>query len=73
MSVNGEGVPSIADDAVAQHGPIIFSVQVYADGTVRWRSPQTGDPMTDEILKRGWLDKVREIATAPPTRSPLAI
>jgi hypothetical protein len=70
---NGEATPSIANDAVDQHGPIIFSVVVYADGTVRWRSPQSGDPMTDEIIKRGWLDKVREIATAPPIRSPLAI
>jgi hypothetical protein len=70
---NGEGVPSIANDAVAAHGPVIFSVVVHADGTVRWTSPKTGDPMTDEILKRGWLDKVREIATVPPRPSPLAI
>lgn len=68
---NGEARPSLANDAVVQHGPIIFSVIVHADGTVRWTSPKTGDPMTDEILRRGWLDKVREIATAPP--SPLAI
>lgn len=66
-----DGAPSIANESAK--GPVIFAVQVYASGAVTWQAPKTGDPMMDEIILRGWLDKVREIALTPPSRSPLAI
>lgn len=54
-------------------GPVILGLWVHADGTIRWRMPRTGDPQTDEILARGWLDKLREVVLTPPQKSPLAL
>ncbi|MCI0371224.1 MAG: hypothetical protein L0214_07545 [candidate division NC10 bacterium] len=56
-----------------EHGPVLIGLWVHADGTIRWRTPKTGDPQTDEILARGWLDKLREVVLATPPKSPLAL
>lgn len=39
---------------------VIFKIVVKSDGTMEWKTPRTGDPLMDEILARGWIDKARE-------------
>lgn len=50
---------------------VVFRIVVMRDGSMSWKTPRSGDPMTDEILARGWLDKVRETILlammAPPS------
>lgn len=40
---------------------VAFRIVVYTDGTMDWKTPQTGDPLTNELLARGWMDKVRDV------------
>ncbi len=39
---------------------VLFRVLFTADGVLEWESVRTGDPQTDEILLRGYFDKIRE-------------
>lgn len=58
-------------DAAAEE-KVVFRIVIYADGTMDWKTPRTEDPLTNEILARGWLDKVRDTLLAamsqPPSR-----
>lgn len=58
MSVGDERKPLSGADIAAP--PITFQVTVYGTGQLNWKSPKTGDPAIDEMLLRGWLDKIRE-------------
>lgn len=40
--------------------PVVFSVTVYEDGQLEYTCQTLGNPAVDEIILRGWLDKVRE-------------
>lgn len=44
----------------ATHGSLIFQVRLFADGHLDWNAPQGPDPAMNEILFRGYFDKVRE-------------
>ncbi len=61
MSV-GDGVEPkrVVSGADITSPPVAFRVTVYATGQMEWKMTPTGDAMTDELLLRGWLDKVRE-------------
>lgn len=45
-------------------GEIAFKVIVYVDGQMEFSMKSTGDAPTDELMLRGWLDKVRESVLA---------
>jgi hypothetical protein len=47
-------------DIEAQHGPVVFQIRLFADGHLDWKSPHSPDPAMNEILFRGYFDKVRE-------------
>jgi hypothetical protein len=51
---------NLVDHRDAQHGPRIFALEVFQDGTIRWNSPNTGNPAIDEVMLRGWMDKAAE-------------
>lgn len=74
MSVDGKSPISIdrARQPKAQEVDpnIVFRVVVYADGTMDWKTQHTGDPLTDELLARGWFDKVRETVLEAMMRPP---
>lgn len=39
---------------------IVFQVVVYENGQLEYTCQRTGQPAIDELILRGWLDKVRE-------------
>ena len=39
---------------------VVFSVTVYEDGRMEYTCQALGQPAVDELILRGWLDKVRE-------------
>lgn len=47
-------------DIANEHGPVVFEVRLFADGHLAWKSPQSADPAMNEILFRGYFDKVRD-------------
>lgn len=65
MSV-GDGTKLVSLDKLKQAAKqiddekVIFKIVVNSDGTMEWKTPRTGDPLMDEILARGWIDKARE-------------
>lgn len=38
----------------------VFSVIVYEDGRMEYTCQTLGNPAVDELILRGWLDKIRE-------------
>jgi hypothetical protein len=44
----------------ATHGPLVFQVRLFADGHLDWKAPQSQDLAMNEILFRGYFDKVRD-------------
>lgn len=63
MSVGDEKVTplrSVVSDIESQHGPIVFQIRLFADGHLDWKAPNSPDPAMNEILFRGYFDKVRE-------------
>lgn len=74
MSADGKGPVSLTKlrEAAKQldEDQIAFKVIVYLDGRMEWKGPDVGDPLTNELLVRGWLDKVREtlLQAHPPPR-----
>lgn len=47
----------------AVHGPLIFQIRLFADGHLDWRSPTGPDPVVNEIMFRGYFDKVHDAIT----------
>jgi len=47
-------------DIANEHGPLVFQIQLFADGHLAWKSPQGPDPAVNEILFRGYFDKVHD-------------
>lgn len=65
MSGEGERVTPIKlADIASEHGPIVFQVRLFADGHLDWKAPNSPDPAMNEILFRGYFDKVRETILA---------
>jgi len=63
MSVDGKKITELRPvpaDIEVQHGPVVFQIRLFADGHLDWKSPQSADPAMNEILFRGYFDKVRE-------------
>lgn len=58
MAANGDHKPLPGIEAT--HGPLVFQIRLFADGHMEWTSPKSGNPMTDEIVLRGYLDKTRD-------------
>jgi hypothetical protein len=54
-------------DIANEHGPVVFEVRLFADGHLSWKSPQSADPAMNEILFRGYFDKVRDAILAHMT------
>jgi hypothetical protein len=46
---------------------VVFEVRLFADGHLSWKSPQSADPAMNEILFRGYFDKVRDAILAHMT------
>ena len=74
MSVEGKGPVSLHKlrEAAKQldEEKIAFRIVVYTDGTMDWKTPDAGDPLTNELLARGWFDKVRETILAAMQQQP---
>lgn len=47
-------------DIASGHGPVVFQVRLFADGHLDWVTPVSQDPAINEIIFRGYFDKVRE-------------
>lgn len=63
MSLDGGKITELrpaVSDIESQHGPIVFQVRLFADGHLDWKAPNSPDPAMNEILFRGYFDKVRE-------------
>jgi len=56
--------PVVAPDIEQQHGPVVFQIRLFADGHLDWKSPQSPDAAMNEILFRGYFDKVRDTIIA---------
>lgn len=61
MTVNGDQQtpPGPLPGIEAVHGPVVFQVRLFADGHLDWKAPNSADPAMNEILFRGYFDKVR--------------
>lgn len=59
-------------EAVAEE-QVVFRIIVYADGTMDWKTPHTADQLTNELLARGWMDKLREAVLAAMQHPPSSI
>lgn len=67
MSVEGikdTKVVELRPDIEQEHGPLVFQVRLFADGHLDWKAPHGPDPGMNEILFRGYFDKVRETILA---------
>lgn len=67
MSVDGDGkdgkvtpLRSVPPEIANHHGPLVFQVRLFADGHLDWVTPVSPDPAINEIIFRGYFDKVRE-------------
>jgi len=61
MSVNGDDKPVGPLPGIeAVHGPVVFQIRLFADGHLDWKAPNSPDPAMNEILFRGYFDKVRD-------------
>lgn len=68
MSVNGGFDPRQAIEVNPKR--VLFRILFTADGGLEWESVKTGDPMTDEIMLRGFFDKIREAVLDAAKRGP---
>jgi hypothetical protein len=57
----------------ADEEKVVFRLVVYTDGTMDWKTPHTADPLMNELLARGWLDKLREVVLAAMQQPPSKI
>jgi hypothetical protein len=61
MSVgDGERPVTALPGIEAIHGPLVFQIRLFADGHLDFKLPNGPDPIQNEVLFRGWLDKCRE-------------